>query len=190
MPMGAHWMKTALIVIDLQKDFLAHLPAERAEKVVACTGKLVDTARRVGAPVIWIIQQFKADLSDGFLEMRDRQIATVIEGTPGAELADGLEPAVGEPVIVKKRYSAFFGTDLEDRLAALGVERVVLAGVNIHACIRMAALDAYQRDLRVILPIGAMDGHDQAHNAITLDYLDGKAARVMSLEEAAEALRS
>ena len=183
-------MKTALIVIDLQNDFLSHLPAGRAARVVAGASKLVVEARSLGAPVIWVVQRFKADLSDAFLEMRDRQIATVIEGTPGADLAEGLVPLDEEPVLVKKRYSAFYGTDLEKRLFALGVERVVLAGINIHACIRMAALDAYQRDLRVVLPIGAIDGFDEAHNEITLRYLDGKAARVMALDEASRVLQA
>ncbi len=183
-------MKTALIIIDLQNDFLAQLPAGRANDVVEGACQLVEAARAAGAPVIWVVQRFRADLSDAFLEMRDRQIATVIEGTRGAELANGLVPHGDEPVIVKKRYSAFHGTDLEARLAAFGAERVVLAGINIHACIRMAALDAYQRDLRVILPTGAIDGYDDAHNAVTLRYLDGKAARVMTLEEASQALQA
>lgn len=157
-------MKTALIIIDLQNDFLAQLPAGRADDVVEGACQLVEAARAAGAPVI--------------------------EGTRGAELANGLVPHGDEPVIVKKRYSAFYGTDLEARLAAFGAERVVLAGINIHACIRMAALDAYQRDLRVILPTGAIDGYDDAHNAVTLRYLDGKAARVMTLEEASQALQA
>ena len=85
-------MKTALIIIDLQNDFLAQLPAGRADDVVEGACQLVEAARAAGAPVIWVVQRFRADLSDAFLEMRDRQIATVIEGTRGAELANGLVP--------------------------------------------------------------------------------------------------
>lgn len=183
-------MKTALILIDLQKDFLSQLPADRAAAVVAGAGRLVEAARTAGAPVIWVKQVFKADLSDAFLQMRDHAISAVIEGTSGAELADGLVPADGEPVLIKKRYSAFYGTDLDERLRALGVEQVILSGINIHACIRMAALDAYQRDYRVLLPTGAMDGYDDAHNDISLKYLDGRAARVVDFDGAMEALKS
>ena len=182
-------MKTALILIDLQKDFLSQLPADRAAAVIAGAGQLVEAARAAGAPVIWVKQVFKADLSDAFLQMRDKAISVVIEGTTGAQLADALVPAEGEAVVIKKRYSAFYGTDLDERLKGLGVEQVILSGINIHACIRMAALDAYQRDYRVVLPTGAMDGYDDAHNDITLKYLDGRVGRVVDLDRAMEALK-
>jgi len=181
-------MRTALLVIDLQKDFLAPLPEAKAHSVVSAACALVDAARAAGAPVVWVVQRFKADLSDAFLEMRDQNIAVVIEGTRGAALADGLDPGPGEPVIVKKRYSAFFGTDLEAQLRDLGVERVVIAGVNIHACVRMAAIDAYQRDIRVVIAREAVEGFDAEHNAVTLRYLDGKIAEICDLETAMQRL--
>ena len=51
-----------------------------------------------------------------------------------------------DPVIVKKRYSAFSKTDLEDVLQRLMPDELVLAGINTHACVRTTAIDAYQRD--------------------------------------------
>jgi nicotinamidase-related amidase len=183
-------MRTALLVIDLQKDFLAQLPDDRATAVVTAAGQLVEAARKAGASVIWVMQRHKADLSDAMLEIRDRKIAVVIEGTPGAELADGLEPLPTESVIVKKRYSAFFGTDLDDQLAERGVERVVIAGLNTHACVRMAAIDAYQRDLRVVIAREAIDGNDLEHGAVTLRYFDGKIAELCDLETAVKRLEA
>jgi nicotinamidase-related amidase len=94
-------------------------------------------------------QEFALDLSDAFLEMRKRGIRSSIAGTEGARLDPRLDVGEGDPVIVKKRYSAFHGTNLDDLLAARGIGEIVLAGVNTHACIRMAAIDAYQRDLKV-----------------------------------------
>ena len=53
-------------------------------------------------------------------------------------------------MVIKKRYSAFFGTTLDELLRKLCAETLILTGVNTHACIRTTAIDAYQRDLGVI----------------------------------------
>jgi maleamate amidohydrolase len=49
-------------------------------------------------------------------------------------------------VIIKKRYSGFYGTTLDETLARLAPDAIILAGINTHACIRTTAVDAYQRD--------------------------------------------
>ena len=67
-----------------------------------------------------------------------------------------------ETIIVKKRYSAFFGTGLdEDILAELKPDTILLAGINTHACIRTTAIDAYQRDWPVVLALDCIDSYDQ-----------------------------
>jgi nicotinamidase-related amidase len=71
--------------------------------------------------------------------------------SPGCQLATALDVAGADGVIVKKRYSGFFGTGLDDRLRAAEATTLVLAGVNTHACVRMTAIDAYQRDYDVVL---------------------------------------
>jgi nicotinamidase-related amidase/uncharacterized glyoxalase superfamily protein PhnB len=166
--------RTVLLVIDLQNDFVARLADARVVERVAA---LVDDARRAGAPVLWVRAEYEPDLSDGFLEMRRKQIATCVRGTRGAELA--IAPAEGEPVIVKKRYSAFFGTDLDAQLARLGARTLVVAGINTHACVRTTVIDAYQRDYDVIVARGAVASNDPEHGAITLRYFDGKIAALL-----------
>jgi len=56
-----------------------------------------------------------------------------------------------DAVLVKKRYSAFFGTDLDTLLSTIQPDVLVIAGVNTHAYVRMTAIDAYQRDYDVIV---------------------------------------
>ena len=52
--------------------------------------------------------------------------------------------------------------------------------MNTHACIRMTAIDAYQRDMRVVLATECIDSHDEEHARISLCYMDGKIASVMT----------
>lgn len=182
-------MKPCLLIIDLQNDFLASLAASIVTPLVANTNRLVRTFRAETLPIVWIRQEFRADLSDAFLEMRDKNIAGVIEGTEGAQLHPDLEVSENDVTIIKKRYSAFFGTTLDQHLQEQKVDHLVLCGINTHACIRTAAIDAYQRDYRVLLPRECIGSYDDEHARVTLRYLDGKIARVVGAEDVVKMVR-
>lgn len=184
-------MKTAvLIVVDMLNDFFERSPvlAMERSKLVGGTNSLVAAFRRAGLPVIWIRQEFAPDLSDAFGEMRANNTSITIAGTPGCEILSELDRAPTDTVIVKKRYSAFFGTDLDAILSKIGPEVVVVAGVNTHACVRMTAIDAYQRDYEVIVVADCVASADPAHHDVTLRYLDGNVARVLPATEVVAAL--
>jgi maleamate amidohydrolase len=84
-------------------------------------------------PHIWVRQEFQPDLSDAFLEMRAKGTPITIKGTPGCQIVPELPIGPSEIVIVKKRYSAFFGTDLDQTLRELKPDAIILAGINTHA---------------------------------------------------------
>jgi isochorismate hydrolase len=65
-----------------------------------------------------------------------------------------------------------------------------VAGVNTHACVRMTAIDAYQRDLDVIIPKEAVGSYDRIHGDMSLRYMDGKIASIVSIAELASRFRS
>jgi nicotinamidase-related amidase len=63
----------------------------------------------------------------------------------------------------KRRMSSFYGTDLELLLRTLGVETVVITGVNTNTCVQCAAMEAYNRDFQVVVVrecVASMDGED------------------------------
>jgi isochorismate hydrolase len=64
---------------------------------------------------------------------------------------------------------------------------LILAGINTHACIRMTAIDAYQRDIPVILAADCIGSYDREHHEISLRYMKDKIAVVMSNGELAAA---
>lgn len=169
-------------------DFLDRWEPDSRSRLIACTNQLIAAFRSANWPFIWVRQSFKLDLSDAFLEMRDRQIAVTIEGTRGAQIHTTLDRNSADTVIAKKRYSAFFGTNLDEVLSSFGVERITLAGVNTHACIRMAAIDARQRDIRVTIAGDFVESHDAEHERVSLDYMDGKIATVLINEIIIDAL--
>ena len=113
-------------------------------------------------------------MSDAFREAQRLGIRVTIEGTEGARILPELEMSADDRVVVKKRYSAFFRTDLDDTLAALKPSILILAGINTHACIRTTAIDAYQRDYALILASECIGSYDIEHHNVTLRYLNGK----------------
>lgn len=176
-------MKACLLVIDLQNDFLSGWSEAERLNLLTRTNDLIASVRAQALEVIWIYQTFKPDLSDAFLEMRDHHIPNVIEGTAGAEIAQALDVQDTDTKIHKKRYSGFFETSLDQELNRIAPDQLILAGVNTHACIRMTAIDAYQRDYRVILAADCIGSLQTAHAEITLDYMRDKIARVMTNDE-------
>ena len=176
-------MAIAVVVVDMQVDFFGHarLAQGRAE-LTANINELTCLARACNVPVIWVKTEFAPDLHDAFLEVRKKSIHVVVQGTAGAGLLPELNIAESDLVLTKKRYSAFFGTVLESILTARDCSRIVVAGVNTHACIRSTVVDAYQRDLDVILPRGCFDSLDAEHHEISLRYMDGKLASVRDVQ--------
>jgi nicotinamidase-related amidase len=180
----------ALIVIDMLNDFLqAWAPASK-QRLVQATNELVAILRRHQRPVIWVRQEFRPDLQDAFPEMRAKGIRITIAGTPGCQIASELAVDPSDTVLIKKRYSAFYGTNLDQVLADLKPDGLILAGINTHACIRMAAIDAYQRDWDVILAADCVGSYDREHHDISLRYMKDKIAAVVSNDEIEKMLAS
>jgi nicotinamidase-related amidase len=180
--------RPVLIVIDMLNDFFVSGEVARRKELVAAINELVSLFRRSGAPVVWGRQEFELDLRDAFPEMRAKGIQITIKGTADCQILSELAPALFDPVIVKKRYSAFFGTNLDELLDQLQPDSILLARINTHACIRMTAIDAYQRDWPVILASDCIDSYDREHHDVTLRYMKDKIAAVMTNQEIGLAL--
>ena len=173
--------KMTLLIIDMLNDFFQQHPhlAEQRSSLVTSINTLVQAFRTHGQPFIWIRQEFAPDLSDAFLEMRKRNVCVTISGTEGCKLLAELDYLPTDTTLVKKRYSAFFGTNLDALLKDLQPELLVVAGINTHACIRTTVVDAYQRDYEVILATDCIASYDEAHHELTKQYLDVAIAQLL-----------
>jgi nicotinamidase-related amidase len=183
--------QAVLLIIDMLNDFFKEEPlAKQRTDLVCSVNDLIALFRGSDLPIIWVRQEFDPDLSDAFLEMRRRGIAITIAGTDGCQILPELDYDAGDRVIVKKRYSAFFGTDLETILSSLNPDAIIVSGINTHACVRTTVIDAYQRDYKVVIASECVASYDDEHHCITMRYLDGKIARVMSNTEVSQLLAS
>src|SRR5678815_2234128 len=141
--------RPALVVIDMLNDFLEKWEPASKQRLVQSINELVALMRQGGHPVIWVRQEFEPDLQDAFAEMKRENIRITIKGTHGCQIDSNLARVSTDLVMVKKRYSAFYGTNLDEVLKTLNPDSLIVAGINTHACVRMTAIDAYQRDWMV-----------------------------------------
>ena len=99
------------------------------------------------------------------------------------KIDSALEPLDGEPVIEKQWASAFFETDLNQRLTALGVDSLVVTGLTTSGCVRASAVDGLQNDYQVVIAEEAVgDRNPEAHRANLFD-LKAKYADVLPVAQ-------
>jgi nicotinamidase-related amidase len=173
-----------LLVVDIQKGALGPsggdgIPtmggaAARIERVK----ELVAAARAAGVPVVFVQEVHKRTLLDFGRELDGAEGVHALEGDESTELVDGLEPTPDEYLIRKRRYSAFFQTELELVLRSYRADTVLLVGGLTDVCIHYTAVDAHQHDYFVRVVRDCVGGssraaHDAALRAI--EYLQGEA---------------
>lgn len=182
---------TALLVIDMQNDFCARGGlVDRGGRDVSAVAdmaprlkSLIASARKVGVRVVFVRCAYSTDanhyLSDVWLEQAARRqgggytLSPVCQdGTWGCDYFGGVYPEPGDIVVVKHRYSAFQGTDLELILRANGVRTVVLTGVSTHVCVETSARDAFVRDFYAVTVRDATAAYSVQEHEYSLTILD------------------
>ncbi len=186
--------RPALIVIDLIQAFTdPALPlGADLHTEIAATNRLIDVFRKAGAPVFFTTVSYSdPDLKDaGIWRLKQKGLTTLADTTGGTELDTRLNRLPGDPIIVKKYASSFFGTDLLSRLVSMGIDTTVLTGCTTSGCVRATAVDAVQNGLRPIVVREAVgDRSHRAHEQSLFD-LDAKYADVVGLDEAIAEVRA
>ena len=176
--------ESALLVIDMQRYFLerdshAYIPA--SEAIVGNVQNLVAEYRRRSSPVIFTRHALLQDENPG--AMGRWWADNIREGDPLSQIAPALKPLHGEAVLRKSKYSAFAGTDLEERLLKQGVSQILITGVMTHLCCETTARDAFMRDFDVFIVIdGTASNAEDLHVAALMTLADGFAIPVTTEE--------
>jgi nicotinamidase-related amidase len=180
---------TALLVIDMQRDFLdpggyaaaAGLDVAALRRPIPAIRRLLDAARRAGMPVLHTREGHRADLSDCPPAKLERSRAAgaeigskgplgrlLVRGEPGHDIVAELAPLPGEPVIDKPGYSAFAHTDLDGILRNAGIGRLLVCGVTTEVCVHSTLRDAVDRGYRCVLVGDACASADAELHAAAL----------------------
>ena len=212
MSLGA--TNTALLVIDMQRDFLdphgyaarAGLDVSRLRRAIEPIARLLQAARAAEMLIVHTREGHLPDLSDCSIAKLERsQAAGALIGSPGPlgrllirgeyghDFVDELEPDSGEIVIDKPGYSAFEKTNLEPVLASRGVTQLIICGVTTEVCVSSTLRAAVDRGYRCVTVSDACasaypDLHDAALRMVGVE--GGIFGRVMNASQVVGRLRS
>ncbi|MDO5422691.1 MAG: isochorismatase family cysteine hydrolase [Eubacteriales bacterium] len=127
--------------------------------------RVLDVFRAKKLPVIQIKEVHRPDMVDFGRELDGSEDIHCIESSPYTDYAKLTYPIEGEYLISKRRYSAFFGTDLEILLKGLHVDTLYMIGGLTDVCIHYTAVDAHQNDYHIKVVTDAVAGSsEEAHN--------------------------
>jgi len=164
-------MKQALLAIDLNNDHVYHDKPFNAERLRSKIPNLVSAVQYARAHDIPIVHVTCAHPPNDAIFTPELCEPHAIRGSEGAEIIEELKPRSGDYVVHKRRFSGFYGTDLDLYLRELGVESVILVGGQTHTSIRYTAVDAYQLRYRPMILRDCVDSCTQEFNDRTLDEL-------------------
>ncbi|MGV7031004.1 cysteine hydrolase family protein [Methylobacterium symbioticum] len=145
--------RTAVVVVDMCNDFCkpgGAMVLPGYERLLGPQRAIIAAARSVGAPVVWVHDSHRRNLR------RDREwlkrTPHCVEGTWGVEIIADLEARDDEIHVVKHRYSAFFGTDLDVTMKDMLVDQLIVMGVVTNICVRSTVHDAFFLGYEIVVP--------------------------------------
>lgn len=151
-------VRTALLVIDMQNDFVdsgGALSVPDAGATVPVIARLAERARRAGMRVI-----YSQDTHDGGDPEWRIWPEHARRGGWGWQIVDELAPHAGDTVIQKVRYDAFYGTPLDHLLRLWHVDTLVICGTVANICVHYTAASAALRWYDVVIPRDAVSALD------------------------------
>lgn len=181
--------KSALIIIDMQKDGMRMLP--QALTVVEPVRKLLEAFRAAELPVIFKSRVHRANGVD--VENFRRELFAahpfLVAGTPGAEVIAELRPLPDEIQIRGTRFSGFFQTELQIVLTRLGVKRLYVCGVQTPNCVRATVTDAIAYDYDVVLVSDAVTAKTPEIHRANVEDMRNMGVPVLTAAEAVAEIR-
>jgi nicotinamidase-related amidase len=163
--------RTALMIIDMQRDFLESggfgetlgNDVSRLAPVVPACRRVLDAARQLGMLVIHTCEGHRPDMADAPPAKVERGAPSLrigcagpmgrilIRGEPGHDIIPQLAPLAHEPVLDKPGKGAFYGTDLELMLKNRGIGTLLVCGVTTEVCVHTTVREANDRGYRCVV---------------------------------------
>jgi ureidoacrylate peracid hydrolase len=146
-------LRTAVLVVDMLNDFCkpgGAMVLPGYERLIAPQRAIIAAARSANVPIVFVVDSHRPNLR------QDREFLKrtphCLEGTWGMQVIDELERRPRDIVVTKRRYSAFFNTDLDVTLKDLNVDTVIVMGVVTNICVRATVHDAFFNGYQVVVP--------------------------------------
>ena len=176
--------RTALLLVDVIGAFChpqGSMFCAQAPATLRAIGRLLATARTGGLLIVHTREQHLP----GEPNWEQARIPPhCLVDTPETAWAPGVEPLPGELVLPKRRYSAFFGTDLAIRLYEHDVKRLIITGMKTNVCVRATVQDAFAYGFTVVVAREAVTSNRLHLHEASLEDIDRYFGHVVGLDEA------
>ncbi|HEV2310293.1 MAG TPA: isochorismatase family cysteine hydrolase [Acidimicrobiia bacterium] len=176
----------ALLVMDVQQGIVERF-APRAEGLLDALERAIDAARQAWIPVVYVRIAFRPGAPE--VSRRNRAFAAVAQASgfgdqdEATQIHARIAPQPGDVVVLKKRVSAFAGSDLDVVLRSLQVETLVLTGIATSGVVLSTLRQAADLDYGLaVLRDGCADGDDEVHRVL-LDKVFARQATVLTVDE-------
>jgi len=169
--------QAALLVIDIQNYF--HRIVQRILKNLL---RVIQSCRQKGIPIIFTQHGHTDPPADGGV-LGQWWGEVILHGTKDWQFLPEIKIESRDIVLPKKRYSAFYETDLEQILRSKGVRDLIVSGVMTNLCCETTARDAFMRDYRVFFLIDGTATGKVDHQLATLKNLGFGFAHLITCDE-------
>jgi isochorismate hydrolase len=174
--------RAVLLLHDMQRYFLRPLPAGLREELVRNARQVREHCAGLGMPVAYTAQPGRmTDEQRGLL--KDFWGPGMRTTPADRQVVDELAPAPGDWQLTKWRYSAFFRSDLLERMRAAGRDQLVLCGVYAHVGVLMTAVEAFSHDIQPFLVADAVADFSQDYHRLALEYAAQRCAVLVTTKE-------
>jgi nicotinamidase-related amidase len=182
-------LKTALVVIDLQKGIVGRDTVPyTTEAVVANAAGLAAAFRENGMPVFLVRVKPSPDWKDALRPTADTAWPAHTPPADWAEIVPELGPAPGDFVITKLQWGAFYGTGLDLQLRRRGIAAIVLCGIATEFGVESTARDAYELGYQQVFAADAMTGMNAESHANATERIFPRIGQVRHTEDILAAL--
>lgn len=185
-PSIARWTpdpeRAVLLIHDMQRYFVEPFPGSVRDRLVGNIALLRDRGAALGVPVGYTAQP--GDMSDEVRGLLKDFWGPGMRRAPADRLVvDELAPAPGDWMFTKLRYSAFFRSDLLERIRESGRDQLIVCGVYAHVGVLMTAVDAFTNDLQTFLVADAVADFTAGYHRMALTYAAERCAVVLDAKE-------
>jgi acyl-CoA reductase-like NAD-dependent aldehyde dehydrogenase/nicotinamidase-related amidase len=176
-------MKPALLLVDLQADFLSAPGLQpRPDALITRVAALAEGCRKRGIPVIHLWTTVCSEDDRRLPHWKQKNHWQCVAGTPGHKSPQPLQPREGEIIIHKTGFSGFINGELEAALRKVNCDSPVIAGLHLHACVRSAAVECLERGLQVFIAEDSVASNDPIHAAATRRWMAERCVRFDSTQ--------
>ena len=182
-----NFKKTALLVCDLQNVIFNMINANTNTQFIKSVKNAIEFARKMNIPIIYVKVKFREGYDD--ISSNNKMFSTLknssfsLSDEIQTEIHDSIKPHKDDIIVIKKRVSAFSGSDLEIILRSKEINNLIISGISTSGVVLSTLREAADKDYKMtVLSDCCLDFDEEVHNVL-MKKVFTRQAEVLTTEE-------